>query len=271
MNAGQEAVEDRVLMIVPTLGRRIDLLRRTLESLHTGQGVGVDAVLVTPKAGLAMRELASHFGAKVTETPGHISAAVNHGLTVAGPQHRFAGWIGDDDLLRPGALARAVAVLRRDTTASAAFGACDYIDVAGATMFTRRPPPLAPWLMHLVPGVVKQEATLFRLTALREIGGLDESLRFAMDLDLMLRLQSVGPMRRVEATLGAFCWHPGSITIVNREASLVEAQAIQRRHAPTWLRPVFPLLQWSIGVLLRRMAARINARWLPDAAEDARG
>lgn len=74
----------------------------------------------------------------------------------------------------------------------AAFGRCDYIDLAGKLLFTRRPPPGAAWWLQFVPGLIKQETCLFRKDAVSAVGGLNVNLRYAMDLDLLLTSANIG-------------------------------------------------------------------------------
>lgn len=248
----------RILIVIPTLGERLDTLRRTLSSIKDQTGVLVDTVLVSTAQTPALAEIAAAHNARVIVHPGKISAAVNAGFSEALPAHRYVGWLGDDDMLRPGALATASALLDSNASAVVAYGACDYVDSGGNLLFTRRPPFAAPFLLQFVPGLIKQEACLFRRSALAEVGGLDEALKYTMDLDLLLKLRRVGGFVKTDQVLAAFCWHAGSITIANREASLDEAQAVQCRHvrgifkifSPVWMYPIRYLifvLNWKIN------------------------
>jgi GT2 family glycosyltransferase len=65
----------------------------------------------------------------------------------------------------------------------------------------------------------------------RQVGLLDESLRYAMDLDLFLRLQDAGPVRYLPEALATFRWHPASTTVASSAASEAEARAVRAR---TW-------------------------------------
>jgi hypothetical protein len=138
------------------------------------------------------------------------------------------------------------------------YGDCEFIDLAGSTLFVRRPPPAAPWLMQFVPGLIKSEACLFRLDAVRELGGLDDSLRYTMDLDLILRLRRLGPAVCVHGITGRFCMHAGSITLKSRAASFEEAQRVQRRCVGPLLRPVVHALQPILMRLLMAAASRMQ-------------
>jgi GT2 family glycosyltransferase len=252
----------RILIVVPTLGRRMDTLERTLASISAQDDISVDAVVVTPVEDESLRCLVERHGARQVVEDGHISAAVNRGFRQAGPQHRYVGWIGDDDLLRPGALAASSRLLEQHGEAVVAFGQCDYIDMTGRLLFTRRPPLGAAWWLQFVPGLIKQETCLFRREAVLAVGGLDESLRYAMDLDLLLRLRRLGSFVRVDAVQAAFCWHADSITVANREMSFVEAQRVQRIAAHGLVRLLSPFAQPLVRHLLLAVNDRINRRYL---------
>lgn len=250
----------RVLVALPTLGQRPQLLKRTLDSLRAQPQAPLDIVMVTPQQDPVLTGLANGYGAQLVVAAGHISAAVNKAFAQAGSDHRYGAWIGDDDLFVTGAVSRAVQALEHNPRAVMCYGDCEYIDAAGRTLFTRRPPPAAPWLMQFVPGLIKSEACLFRLDAVRKLGGLDESLVYAMDLDLILRLRRLGPALRCRGASGRFGLHPGSLTISNRTASFDEAQRVQQRWADPAVRPALPALQPLLLRLFMSAARRMDTR-----------
>lgn len=248
----------RVLTVIPTLGERPDTLCRTLASLRDQGNVLLDIVLVTKTKSAALCAIANRFKAVLICHPGNISAAVNAGFAQATEGHRYVSWLGDDDFLRPNALARASALLECHPRAVLSYSACDYVDINGKLLFTRSPPIQAPALLQLVPGLIKQETCLFRLSAMQQVGNLNENLKYTMDLDLLLRLRRVGPFVKVDKVHAAFCWHPGSITISNRYASLMEAQYVQQKHARGFIQMLYPLWKYPMRYLILMLSWKIN-------------
>jgi GT2 family glycosyltransferase len=248
----------RVLLVIPTLGRRVDLLRQTLESIRDQVPHRADVVIVCPPAAAEAVALAAEFGARVVADPGGMTAAINAGLAEAQPGHEYFNWIGDDDLLTAGSLAATVSALDTDPAAVAAFGYCDYIDAADRVLFTSRAGGLAPWLMTWGPDLVPQPGALFRLAAVREVGGLDPTLSYAMDLDLMLRLRRLGTFANTGRTLSCFRWHPTSTTVANRTASLAEAERVKRRYLSPAQRQLAPLWEGPVRAATRLAARRVN-------------
>ncbi len=248
----------RILLVIPTLGRRLDTLGRTLLSVTDQAGAHVDVVIVAKTNFPELEAVAVRHGARIITHPGNISAAVNAGFAQAESVHKYVCWLGDDDMLYPGALAHASAALESEPTAAVAYGACNYISLDGNLLFTRRPPPLAPLLLQFVPGLIKQEACLFRLSDVKAVGGLNETLKYTMDLDLLLRLRRRGRFVPVDKVTAAFCWHPDSITVANRKVSLAEAQEVQRVNARGVARAFQPLWKPAVRTLILAMTWKIN-------------
>jgi GT2 family glycosyltransferase len=248
----------RVLLVIPTLGRRVDLLRRTLESIRDQVPHRADVVIVCPPVAEGAVKLAAEFSARVVDDPGGMTAAINAGLVQAEPGHEYFNWIGDDDLLTPGSLAATVGALDADPAAVAAFGYCDYIDAADRVLFTSRAGGLAPWLMTWGPDLLPQPGALFRLATVREVGGLDPTLNYAMDLDLMLRLRRRGTFVNTGRTLSCFRWHPTSTTVANRAESLAEAERVKRRYLSPAQRRLAPVWEGPVRAATRLAARRVN-------------
>src|SRR5262245_21751765 len=122
---GQAAA--RVLLVIPTLGRRVDLLRQSLESIRDKVPHRAEIVIVCPPEPAATTNVAADCCAEVVDDPGGMTAAINAGLATAHPGHEYFNWIGDDDLLTPGSLAATVTALDADPAAVVAYGYCDYI------------------------------------------------------------------------------------------------------------------------------------------------
>ncbi len=249
----------RIRLVIPTLGKRVDYLEQTLKSVRS-QGVPVDLVVVVPSAATQARALAASFGARLLDDPGSMSAAVNAGLASAEDQQVYANWIGDDDLLAPGSLAATVAALDDDPEASLAYGHCAYIDAAGRELWVSRAGRGAVRLLSWGPDLIPQPGMLFRLADFRAVGGLDESLRFAMDLDLLLRLRARGHFVDVGRQVSSFRWHHASLTVSDRAASLTESEQVKRRYLPSPLRRVAPFWEAPVRLATRAAAHRLGQK-----------
>lgn len=260
-----ERTSPTVLIVLPTLGERIDFLALTLQSIRAQRGVEVVLTVVVPKHAVEARAIAEQYGAEILDDPGSHSGAINLGFSTSGAGCQYGNWIGDDDLLMPGALEIAATALEVERNATVAYGYCDYITDDGVRLFTSRVGGLAPWLMTWGPDLVPQPGALFRLSSVRQVGGLDETLRYAMDLDLLLRLRKVGPFINTRTTLAAFRWHADSKTVANRAGSLEEGELVKRRY----LSSKMVRIAWSWEFLVR-VATRLAARRVQRLASAAR-
>lgn len=222
-----------VLVVVPTLGQRPDYLRETLDSLEAQEGVRLHVVVVAPAAATDVQSETEGRGHRfLAQTGRGMSQAINQGWQHAGDDAEAWAWLGDDDLLAAGSLQTASAALRRSPRASMVYGRCAYIDARGELVYEARPSRAAAWLLRWGPDLVPQPGSLFRAAAVRRVGMVDESLRYAMDLDLFLRLADVGPVVYVPRVLASFRWHADSTTVADPGASDREARDVRAR---TWV------------------------------------
>ena len=252
--------EPSVVVVVPTLGERLDTLAHSLASVAGQQGVSTHLVVVVPERAKGARHIAVRHGATVVDDPGRgLSAAVNAGIAARRDETYYA-WLGDDDLLALGGLATLSALLEGDPRAVVAYGACTYIDDRARTVTVSRAGGLATRVLGWGPDLVPQPASLTRVEALVAAGGYDESLRFAMDLDMFLRLKRQGRFVSTKHEVAAFRWHPDSLTVANRGLSLAESEKVKRRYLPAGVRPLSPLWDVPVRWATRAAAKQVNAR-----------
>ncbi|TDW30701.1 glycosyltransferase [Cryobacterium psychrophilum] len=250
-----------ILVVLPTLGDRLDSLRETLETVkHQRQEVALTLAVVAPLGAIEARAIAVEYGATVIDDPKTgISAAINCGLA-ARTNERYYAWIGDDDLFRPGGLKRLQAMLDNDASAVLSFGGCEYIDPTGKKLALSNAGALATFLLAWGPDLIPHPGTMIRLDALEAIGGFDVGLKYAMDLDAFLKLRKYGKFISTRVPVSAFRWHPDSLTVANRLNSSVESEAVKRRHLPAGLRPLSPIwnypIRWASAFAARQVSAQ---------------
>jgi hypothetical protein len=250
-----------ILVILPTLGDRIDMLKQTLESVDAQRAsVSLTLTVVLPPSATDARELAETYEAVIVCDPRQgVAAAINCGLAIR-TSERFYAWIGDDDLFRTGGLARLKSLLDENADAVLSYGGCEYIDPRGNLLVLSNAGGLAKLLLPWGPNLIPHPGTMVRLDALEEIGGFDVSLRFAMDLDAFLKLRSHGRFVYTRKPVSAFRWHPASLTVANRRQSSLESERVKRSHLPRLLRPLSPVWAYPIRWASAFAASRIDSR-----------
>lgn len=249
-----------VLVVLATLGQRPDLLRQTLTSIASQNIKNLDIAIIYPFKDTATTKIADEFGAKKIDDPGSMCAAVNKGVKSATSKHKYITWIGDDDLLAPGSLEKTIKALEDDNDAVAAFGYCEYIDDSGEQLFISKAGSLAPWLMTWGPNLVPLPGSLFRASALLDMDQpFDQSLKYAMDLDLFLRLRKIGKLVNTRTVVSSFRWHASSTTVANRDKSLDEAQRVKRRYMSPVQRSFAFLWEKPVYIATKIAANRVNS------------
>lgn len=250
-----------ILVILPTLGDRLDTLRETLLSVQAqSRDVQLQLVVVTPTTAHAARTLAAQFGATIVNDPGTgISRAINSGIAARRGEKYYA-WIGDDDLFQPGGLRRLMNLMQETPEAVVAYGGCDYIDIHGNILAKSRAGQLAQVLLPWGPDLIPHPGSLIKLDDMQAVGLFDPDLKYAMDLDLFLKLRSRGKFVCTREAVSAFRWHPESLTVASRTNSGRESELVKSRYLPRALKPIRFLWVLPVRLASTLAAQRVTKR-----------
>ena len=118
--------------------------------------------------------------------------AINKGFEQA--SGKVFGWLNSDDYYCPGGIATLINWMRIHPDCVAWAGACQDVDINGNRLRRRFPvtgnkEQFGNWSKK---AWIPQPSCLFDATAFKEVGKLDESLHFVMDVDLWMRLADRG-------------------------------------------------------------------------------
>lgn len=246
-------MDGSVTLVVPTLGTRPTWLFDCLASV-TAQAYKKCHVIVVAPSNAEIDDVCRVFDIDVArlDRPG-MAHAVNYGWSVASTSE-YITWLGDDDLLAPGSLELTVAFLSSRPECSMVYGRVRYIDADGASLWMSRPTRFAAPYMRAGKNFLSQQGSLIRRSSAEQVNYLDSSLMNAMDQDIFTRLGCVGRRGYIPRELGAFRWHPGSITATKGRRD--ESEFVRRRHLAAWQRQLY--IPW------RRIGNRLD--WAVDAA-----
>ena len=133
------------------------------------------------------------------------AAALNRAFERAGGE--LLGWLSSDDTLLPGAVARVVREFERDPELLLVYGDAEFVDEAGARMFTlhAREFDLAE-MRRTCSNHVVQPGSLFHRRALEPF---NERAYYFFDFEFVLGL-SPEKVRRIPVSLGTYRVHPDS-------------------------------------------------------------
>lgn len=248
---------------MPTVLSRPELLPKALESIR-GAGAA-HILLVSPGASdrgaelLAALRKDSLVDELVTELPGlPLATKISDALKALPEEVEFIGWLGDDDLLEPGALDLARQKLESDQNVVMVYGDCRYIDQRSNVLFTNRSRDMARKLLGYGPQLIPQPGSLWRRDAFEAVGGLSADFDLAFDHDLFMKLKRHGTIAYIPQTLASFRWHPDSLSVKSRWKSAREASRVRIRHQRgpekllILLEPIIILATWMAGKLVTR-------------------
>ena len=168
------------------------------------------------------------------------AAAIQRGFEKLYPEDGdIMAWLNSDDVLCPGTLAYVGDYFHRHPDVDVIYGHRIIIDdedrEVGRWFLPRHHKGTLRWV-DLVP----QETLFWRARCYRQINGIDPSFQFAMDWDLLLRLEEAGfNLRRLPYFLGCFRVHTHQKT--SAKITTVGEQEMQRlrlrthgQEAPHW-------------------------------------
>ena len=259
-------MHSQIGIVVPTLGRRPEFLRQCLKSLRQSSSVYICVVVPSNEQ---LPEWILSESNMVVPDPGHgLAAAINVGINSLPNGITYVNWLGDDDIIVDGGLMSLSKALEHDANAVLAFGHCRYIDAGGGTLFDVHAGRWAANILRFGPQLVSQPAMLFCRSAFSEIGGLDESLHWAFDLDLLIRLSHNGTLVPVHTVVACYRWHDEALTVGQREGSVREASSVRKRYLPKTLGAVSEV--WEAPLRAAILRAGHLVRWRVRRTESQR-
>ena len=138
--------------------------------------------------------------------------ALNKGFRMA--EGELFAWLNSDDSYLPGALQAATEFFHSHPEVGLMYGDALYTDAAGAAISAYRTEDFD--LMRLAAAnIICQPAAFFRREAYEATGGLDETLHFAMDYDLWIRIGKRFTCRYLPRLLATYRLHETSKTVNN--------------------------------------------------------
>ena len=166
----------------------------------------------------------------VSEKDGGQSNAINRGFALT--QGEILGWLNSDDTYAPGAFAAIAQFFADHPEVDLVYGDADYLTPAGEFLahcvhiepFSRR-------RLFRYSDFIVQPAAFFRRSAFDAVGGIDESIHWAMDYDLWLRMAAGGAtFAYLPRRLANFRWLKDNKTATGRYGRLDEIDRILAKH-----------------------------------------
>ena len=249
----------RVGIVVPTLGKRPEYLMQCLQSIRAA---GKAHILLVAPSDFKTEHLVSAglIDGKIDDPSLGLSEAINLGIKSLSSEIEFVNWLGDDDLLVADTLGLTEKTLLDNLNCIMVFGACDYINSEGKTVWTNKSGQWAVPLLRFGPDLIPQPGALFRRSAFERVGGLSSDFDWAFDFDLFIRLAKIGKVKYLDRTLASFRWHPESLSVAHRIMSVAEASAVRVRHLPGYLKLISGLWEFPVKQATLWAGKRVTSR-----------
>jgi glycosyltransferase involved in cell wall biosynthesis len=142
---------------------------------------------------------------------------------------RYIGWVDSDDALAPTALERTAAVLDARPGVGMVYTQYRFMDEDGR-LGGIGPQCLIPYSKDaMLVSFMTHHFRLIRRTVFDQIGGIDETMAYAEDYDLCLRLSEVTEIAHIPEPLYFYRRHSNAITSTHRaEQILASQEAVER-------------------------------------------
>lgn len=176
-----------------------------------------------------------------------LTKSLNNGVRIACGQ--YLARMDADDVARPTRLESQLEFLEKNRKVVAVGADVDLLDPTGYSYGRRvQPSRHDDIVMRLVRGdgaAMVHPVVMFRMAALRQVGGYDEDFAVAQDLDLYLRLSEIGELANLPEVLLGWRQHEWSINRTKADGwqavkRLAIMRAIERRGAKGFAQVCFP-------------------------------
>jgi glycosyltransferase involved in cell wall biosynthesis len=230
------------LSIITPSYNQAAFLRETIDSIANQEvDAQVEHIIVDGGSKDGSVELLKSLGDQVkwlSESDKGQADAVNKGIHMATGE--IIGWLNSDDLYLPGTLQSVADYFRDHPDCRWAYGRCRIIDDTGRERWNwitgYKNARLKKFTLQklLRENFISQPAVFFRKELFEKAGGLDLSLKYAMDYDLWLRFGMISPAGVISKDLASFRRHRSSKSETGFRDQFFEQYAVSRKYNPSF-------------------------------------
>lgn len=252
MSSTAKARGDSPLLTVVTPSyNQAHFIRATIESILSQDYPHLEYLIMDGGSSDGTAAIAAEYSSRLTfvsQKDRGQAHAINKGFASA--RGEIVAWINSDDMLLPGAAARAIHAFSQTRPGiGAVYGEGRLMDRDGR--ITGRFPATEKfnlWKLTYLVDYILQQSAFFRRDAVNEVGGLDENLHYAMDWDLLIRLGKRFGLHYVPDFLGVLREYSETKTAAGGSARIAEIRRVLERHTGLRRAPGY----WNYDLEMRR-------------------
>jgi len=183
------------------------------------------------------------------------SHAINKGTNIASGE--VSGWLNSDDILLPGALIAMGKAFSEDPEADLIYGGGGKIDINGRELKTIGFRPFDRKRIRRVFYIL-QPSMMYKRDTFLMLGGLDESLHFVMDWELLQRFEPFAKIVSIPDPIGMYRKYENTKTGSKNWAAAKEVGDIGKKYHGKWdVNYLIYKLKTNIGRFRRPFAKKI--------------
>jgi glycosyltransferase involved in cell wall biosynthesis len=207
-------------------------IRTTIESVLSQDYEHIEYIIMDGGSTDETAAVVQEYGDRITwisERDRGQSHAINKGFRMA--KGEIVGWLNSDDTIQPGAVSHAVRALERSPGAGAVYGEGYLMDGEG-NIKGRFPATEAfnLWKLVYLSDYILQQTVYFRRSVFKDVGPLDETLKWGMDWDILIRIGKRYALEYIPEYMGCLREHGDAKTATGGRERFRELTHILRRH-----------------------------------------
>jgi len=244
----------RVSIVTPSYNQA-QFLDETIQSVLSQDYPNIEYIIVDGGSQDGSVEIIQRYSDRlawwVSEPDRGQTDALNKGFSrVTGD---ILAWINSDDTYLPGAISDAVAFLQKNPDVGMVYGDAHLVDENGQFMgvFPARQTDYHRLMRGFVH--IPQQSAFFRANLWKQVGPLDQTIYFAMDYDLWVRLAKVSKLVYYPRLWANFRLQGQAKSVISDHRCYPDMLRIHRREGGNWL-------SW---LRLKAFSRRIFYTWMP--------
>jgi len=229
----QKEKEILVSIVTPSYNQA-EFIEDTILSIQNQTYPFVEHIIVDGASTDGTVEILKKYGDNInwiSEPDNGETEAVNKGFKMA--RGEIIGWVSSDNTLELDAVETVVSIFKHHPDIDMVSGGANIIDKNGKLLEVIRPPAifsLRGLILKTGAYGMYEPATFIKKNVLKEVGMLDSSMKYAIDLDLFIRIGMKYKVEHVPHILANVRYHPEATTLRKSKEQRAEVRILGKKY-----------------------------------------